>query len=90
MTEAICDQQTHSIIGQVVSTKMEKTIVVLVERTVPHPKYGKYVKRRTKLFAHDETGQCSQGDIVMIEQCRPYSKNKNWMLIKILEHKAQG
>lgn len=74
-----------SVTGRVVSNKMHKTITVLVERRIPHPFYGKYVRRRTKLHAHDEKNESHEGDLVMIEQCRPLSKTKSWRLVKVLE-----
>jgi len=70
--------------GRVVSNKMQKTITVLVERTIKHPKYGKYIKRSTKLHAHDEENICQEGDVVEIAQCRPLSKTKSWQLHKIV------
>ena len=70
--------------GRVISDKMAKTRTVLVERTVKHPKYGKYIKRSTKLHAHDEENSCRSGDLVMIEECRPISKTKAWRLHKIV------
>lgn len=70
--------------GRVVSNKMQKTITVLVERTIKHPKYGKYIKRSTKLHAHDEENTCQEGDVVEIAQCRPLSKTKSWQLHKII------
>ena len=70
--------------GKVVSDKMDKTITVLVERNVKHAVYGKYIKRSTKLHAHDEANECNIGDIVAITETRPYSKSKSWNLVKIL------
>lgn len=70
--------------GKVVSDKMDKTITVLVERNVKHPVYGKYIKRSTKLHAHDEANECNIGDIVAVTETRPYSKSKSWNLVKIL------
>ena len=77
----------RTLMGQVVSDKMDKTIVVSVERKVRHERYGKYITKRTKLFAHDEEGQCKgkEGVRVMIESCRPLSKNKSWRLVKIID-----
>lgn len=75
----------QATIGRVVSDKMHKTIVVLVERKVPHIKYKKYIRKTTKLFAQDEEEQCRIGDKVLIESCRPLSKNKCWKLVKVLE-----
>ena len=71
--------------GLVVSNKMEKSIVVSVERRVKHPIYGKFVKKTTKFMAHDETNTCGIGDTVLIMETRPLSKNKNWRLVQILE-----
>lgn len=76
---------SRNLIGRVISNKMQKSITVLIERKVPHPRYGKYVKRTTKLHAHDETSVCNEGDLVAIEQCRPLSKTKSWRLVKVLE-----
>jgi small subunit ribosomal protein S17 len=72
-------------IGLVVSNKMEKSIVVTVERKVKHPIYGKFVKTTTKFMAHDEKNDCGIGDTVLIMETRPLSKNKNWRLVEILE-----
>jgi small subunit ribosomal protein S17 len=88
MSEAIKSKRT--VTGRVVSNKMDKTIIVLLERKVPHPKYGKYVTRRTKLFVHDEQNVCQLGDWVAIQESRPLSKNKNWMLIEVLEKAKQN
>ena len=72
-------------IGVVVSNKMDKSIVVLVERKVKHPVYGKFVKRSTKMHAHDEKNECQIGDVVKIEMTRPLSKTKTWSLLEIIE-----
>lgn len=79
------ENNTRTLIGRVISDKMDKSITVLVERKVPHPIYGKYVKRSTKLHAHDENNECQMGDTVSIEECRPMSKTKSWRLVKVLE-----
>lgn len=79
----------RAVVGRVVRSKMDKTIVVQIDRKVPHPKYGKYVGKRTKYFAHDESNSCHDGDVVMIEESRPLSKNKNWVLVKIIEKSKQ-
>ena len=71
--------------GRVVSDKMDKTVTVLVERKVKHPIYGKFVRRSTKVHAHDENNECKIGDMVVVEQCRPLSKSKTWRLVKLLE-----
>ncbi|MDH5547165.1 MAG: 30S ribosomal protein S17 [Gammaproteobacteria bacterium] len=75
----------RTLVGRVVSDKMDKTITVLIERKVPHPIYGKYVKRSTKLKAHDETNSAGPGDTVSIIQCRPLSKTKTWRLVEVIE-----
>ena len=74
--------------GLVTSNKMDKTVVVRIERKVSHPLYQKYIRRTSKLQAHDENNGCNEGDLVMIEQCRQISKNKSWRLVKILERAA--
>jgi small subunit ribosomal protein S17 len=78
-------EMQRTINGRVLSNKMDKTITVLVERVVKHPVYGKYIKRSTKLLAHDELNQCQEGDVVSIASCRPISKNKSFKLVDILE-----
>jgi small subunit ribosomal protein S17 len=72
-------------IGVVTSDKMQKSIVVAVERKVKHPKYGKFVKKTTKFVAHDENNDCNIGDMVKIMETRPLSKSKNWRLVEIIE-----
>jgi small subunit ribosomal protein S17 len=71
--------------GRVVSNKADKTVTVLLERQVKHPLYGKYIKRSTKVHAHDETNDCGEGDLVTISECRPLSKTKSWRVVEILE-----
>lgn len=71
--------------GTVVSDKMSDTIVVLVERRVKHPKYGKFIRRSTKIHAHDKENQCRIGDVVTIKECRPISKTKSWTLVDVKE-----
>jgi len=78
------EKNTRTLQGKVISAKMEKSIVVAIERKVKHPLYGKFMKRTTKLHAHDETNQCNEGDIVQISECRPLSKKKSWTLEKIV------
>ena len=79
------EKRTRTATGKVVSNKMDKTITVLVERKVKHPVYGKYIKRSTKLHAHDAGNECNMGDIVTVVACRPLSKSKKWMLENIVE-----
>lgn len=76
--------KVRTITGSVVSNKMEKTITVIVERVVKHPVYGKYIRRSTKLMAHDEHNVCKEGDVVAITSCRPMSKNKSFKLVEVL------
>ena len=71
--------------GKVVSNKMDKTIAVSVERLVKHPMYGKYIRRTTKLLAHDEGNECKEGDTVSIKPCRPMSRRKSWVLVRVVE-----
>ena len=72
-------------IGLVKSSKMDKSIVVTVERKEKHPKYGKFLKKNTSFVAHDEKNECNEGDTVKIMETRPLSKSKNWRLVEILE-----
>ncbi len=78
------EQKIRTVQGRVTSNKMEKTITVMVERTVKHPIYGKFIKRSTKLHAHDEANVCNEGDYVTITECRPLSKTKTWMLVEVV------
>lgn len=73
------------IIGKVVSNKMQKTIVVSVERKVMHPKYGKFIKMTSKFKAHDEKQECNMNDVVKVMETRPLSKDKRWRLVEIIE-----
>lgn len=75
----------RTLVGKVVSDKMEKTVSVLIERRVKHPLYGKIVRRSKKYLAHDENNQAKVGDIVEIQESRPISKNKSWVLSKVVE-----
>ncbi|MCK7549723.1 30S ribosomal protein S17 [Marinobacter koreensis] len=87
MTEAT--QTARTLSGKVVSNKMDKSIVVLVERQVKHPLYGKYMKRSTKIHAHDESNQCNIGDSVTIQETRPVSKTKSWALVEVTERASK-
>ena len=80
--------KTKTVTGTVTSSRMDKTISVCIERTVKHPLYGKYIRRSTKVMAHDEVNECGEGYVVIIESSRPLSKNKSWRLQKIVS-KAQ-
>jgi len=75
----------RTLTGRVVSNKMNKTISVEIERLVKHPRYGKYIRRTTKLLAHDETNESRAGDTVIIAECRPLSRNKSWRLVAVVE-----
>ena len=75
----------RTLSGRVTSDKMNKTVTVAIERLVKHPVYGKYVRRTTKLHAHDENNECREGDLVTIKQCRPLSKTKAWMLVSVVD-----
>jgi len=87
MTEARTVRRT--LTGRVVSNRMDKTISVRIDRKVQHPIYKKYVRRSTKLLAHDENNECREGDIVSIEECRPLSRHKAWRLQRIVERAPQ-
>jgi len=80
----------RTLTGTVVSNKMQKTIAVVVERLVKHPQYGKYVRRTTKLLAHDEANTSKAGDLVSITECRPYSKRKAWRLVEVLRRAEES
>ena len=72
--------------GRVISNKADKTVTVLLERQVKHPLYGKYIKRSSKICAHDEDNACQEGDSVRIVECRPLSKRKSWRVVEIMGH----
>ncbi len=77
--------ENRTLQGRVVSDKMDKSITVVIERRVKHPLYGKFVRKSTKVHAHDENNECQIGDVVVVEQCRPLSKTKAWRFIKLVE-----
>ena len=79
----------RTLTGRVVSNKMQKTIAVEIERLIRHPTYGKYIRRTTKLLAHDENGTSREGDLVTIAPCRPMSRRKSWRLLEVVQ-KAAG
>ena len=81
--------QTRTVEGRVVSNKMNKSVTILVERQVKHPLYGKYIRRSTKLHAHDEENACNEGDVVRVSECRPLSKTKNWRVVEIVTRAAK-
>lgn len=78
-------KQVRTQQGRVVSNKMQNTVTVLLERQVKHPLYGKYLKRSTKVHAHDEQDECQEGDVVRITECRPLSKTKSWRVVEVVE-----
>ncbi len=80
----------RSVIGKVVSDRMDKTVAVLVERQLRHPLYGKYVRRSSKILAHDEGNQAQIGDRVRIRECRPHSKRKAWEVLEVLGSEGAG
>jgi len=88
MTEQVATKKKRTLTGKVVSNKPNKTVTVLVERKVKHPVYGKFVRRSTKYHVHDENNECSMGDVIVIEECRPMSKTKCWRLVSIEERAA--
>jgi small subunit ribosomal protein S17 len=81
---------SRTLTGRVVSNKMQKTVAVEIERLVKHPMYGKFIRRTTKLLAHDENSESREGDLVKIAPCRPMSRRKSWRLVAVLEKKAAG
>ena len=82
MTTVNKEQKTKS--GVVTSDKMDQTVTVMIERKIKHPLYGKYVKKSTKIHAHDPDNKCQQGDLVKIAECRPISKTKSWKVVEIV------
>ena len=78
----------RTVVGRVVSDKMDKTVSVAIERLVKHPVYGKFIRRTTKVLAHDAANECKPGDRVAISECRPISKNKSWQVVNVVERAA--
>ena len=78
-------ERSRTATGRVVSNKMDKSIVVMVERREKHPKYGKYFKKSSSFVAHDEKNECGLGDVVRVSESKPFSKTKNWALIEVIE-----
>ena len=89
MTEQNVGSRARTLVGRVVSDKMDKTITVLVERRVRHPVYGKIVTKSTKIKAHDEINECRAGDLVAIAETRPLSRTKAWRLVEVVERAVQ-
>lgn len=84
-SEAAEGATRRTMTGRVVSNKMQKTVSVAIERVVRHPVFGKYVRRTTKLLAHDEQNACREGDLVSIVECRPISRHKSWRVAQIIQ-----
>ncbi|MGH8370792.1 MAG: 30S ribosomal protein S17 [Gammaproteobacteria bacterium] len=82
------EKVSRTLTGKVVSNKMDKTITVSVERVETHPMYGKIMRRRSKIKAHDEQNSCQEGDTVIITPCRPLSRHKSWKLVEIVQRAA--
>jgi len=82
-------KKLHTVEGRVVSNRMDKTVTVLVERQVKHALYGKYIRRSTKLHAHDAENVCQMGDTVRVAECAPISKTKNWRVVEVLANAAE-
>ena len=89
MTDNTTTKKLHTVDGRVVSNKMDKTVTVLVERQVKHKLYGKYIRRSSKLHAHDADNACSEGDVVRVTEIAPISKTKNWRVVEIVTRAAQ-
>ncbi|MFC5569933.1 30S ribosomal protein S17 [Lysobacter yangpyeongensis] len=89
MTDNKTEKALRTVEGRVVSNKMDKTVTVLVERQVKHALYGKYIRRSTKLHAHDADNACNEGDIVRVAECAPLSKTKNWRVVTIVTRAAE-
>jgi small subunit ribosomal protein S17 len=89
MSENASTAAIKTVEGRVVSNKMDKTVTVLVERLVKHALYGKYIRRSTKLHAHDEDNSCNEGDVVRVSECRPMSKTKNWRVVEVVTRSAK-
>ncbi len=91
MSEAVKandEKARRTVVGRVVSNKMDKSVSVAIERLTKHPVYGKYIRRTSKVMAHDAKNECNEGDRVAISECRPISKNKSWQVVNIIERAA--
>lgn len=89
MSDNTENKQLRTVEGRVVSNKMDKTVTVLVERQVKHALYGKYLRRSTKLHAHDADNACNEGDVVLVTEIAPMSKTKNWRVVEVITRAAQ-
>jgi small subunit ribosomal protein S17 len=88
VAQAVAEKAARTLTGKVVSSKTAKTIAVEITRVVKHPMYGKYMRRTTRLLAHDEAGEAREGDTVTISPCRPMSRRKSWRLVSVVERGA--
>ena len=79
----------RTVVGRVVSNKMDKSVSVAIERLIKHPVYGKYIRRTSKVMAHDASNECNEGDRVAISECKPISKNKAWQVVNIIERATE-
>ena len=82
------NKRQRTLVGRVVSDKMDKTVSVAIDRKIKHPVYGKYIRRTTKVLAHDAGNECKSGDRVTIAECRPIAKNKSWAVVSVVERAA--
>ena len=89
MSDNTENKQLRTVEGRVVSNKMDKTVTILVERQVKHPLYGKYIKRSSKLHAHDADNACNEGDVVRVTEIAPMSKTKNWRVVEVITRAAE-
>jgi len=87
--QATEQKNRRTLVGRVISDKMDKTVSVVIERLIKHPSYGKYVRRTGKIMAHDESNECKIGDRVAIAECRPISKHKAWQVVSVIERAAE-
>lgn len=87
--QATEQKNQRTVVGRVVSDKMDKTVSVVIERLIKHPSYGKYVRRSGKVMAHDESNECKIGDRVAIAECRPISRHKAWQVVSVIERAAE-
>ncbi|MBD8635581.1 30S ribosomal protein S17 [Stenotrophomonas sp. 169] len=89
MSDNTENKALRTVEGRVVSNKMDKTVTILVERQVKHPLYGKYIKRSSKLHAHDADNACNEGDVVRVTEIAPMSKTKNWRVVEVITRAAE-
>jgi small subunit ribosomal protein S17 len=88
-SKATNEKVRRTVVGRVVSNKMDKSVSVAIERLIKHPMYGKYMRRTSKVMAHDANNECNEGDRVAISECRPISKNKSWQVVNIIERATE-